>query len=106
MKAIIIDGWHSGSVHEIPAPLPTFRLIKPRSVTVCDCDDISDRRTETEDSIKEYRLASVSNDREVALYTEKGDLFDPLTRGRTWIVKDRSVAPRTPIYYCYDERAF
>ncbi len=107
MKALIIDGWHTGSLHHIPAPLPIFALIKPRAITTCDCDPDFPARFDKPAEIIEYKLAAVSQDRETALYSVKGDLLGPLTHGAMWIQKDPGYIGKPNIYYnCQDERAF
>lgn len=107
MKALILDGWHRGSVHNIPEPFPVFHLTKPRGITTCDCDPEVTTRVDREAQNKTYKLAAISRDRTTALYSEHGDLFDPLTKYSTWIVKDSTSKPMPNIYYnCRDERAF
>lgn len=105
MKCIVLDGWHKGSVHEFPIANPEIYLIKPQRVTICDCSgEPIEHDFEKEKAV--YKLAAVDIQRECALYSVNGDLFDPLTKARDWTVKDPMAKPR-PIYFgCRDERAW
>jgi hypothetical protein len=74
MKCIVIDGWHKGQVIEWREPQPTIRLLKPKTVTLCDCDpNISEERFESLAEQLEYKLAFIAIDRKVALYSVSGD---------------------------------
>lgn len=112
MRALILDGYHKGETLTLgrrgSEPLPALRLIKPAAVTVCDCDPgISATSIDSAQRIIEYKLAAVSRSDDFALYSEKGDLFDPMTKGRTWIVKADSMAEPEPIILgCHDPKAF
>jgi hypothetical protein len=39
MRIIVIDGFHKGHVIDLPNPAPTITLVKPKTITVCDCDE-------------------------------------------------------------------
>ncbi len=72
MRIIIVDGFHKGHVLDLPNPSPTINLIKPKSVTVCDCDDPSIERFESDATEITYQLAFKSIDGKTALYSEQG----------------------------------
>lgn len=106
VKVIVLDGWHAGSVHNMPwgRAEDRLRLIKPRSVTGCDC---SEDGTVVDNAavIKEYNLVGVSRDGMTGLYAEGMDLFSAITKGRDWIVSN--LHRKAPMYYdCHEERAF
>ncbi len=108
MKAIVLDGYHAGTVVDIP-PLDVLRLSKPSRIVWCDCDPGMDAtETDYEESIQEYRLAAMDYKRDCGLFSVKGDLFDPMTKGRDWVMKDRGAGPtKLPIFiHCRDERAW
>jgi hypothetical protein len=75
MRVIIVDGFHKGHVLDLPNPSPTIKLIKPKSVTVCGCDDLSIERFGFDAAEITYQLAFKSVDGKTALYSEKGDSY-------------------------------
>jgi hypothetical protein len=41
MRIIIIVGFHKGHVLEWHKPVPETKLLNPKTITVCDCNDPS-----------------------------------------------------------------
>lgn len=106
VKVIVLDGWHAGSVHTMPwgRAEDRLRLIKPRSLTACDCSEDGETVANAE-TIKEYNLVGMSRDGTTGLYAEGNDLLTAITKGRDWIVNN--TARRMPMYFnCSEERAF
>lgn len=97
MKAIIIDGYHFRSVIELPEIMPTVRLLENYEISVQQ-QAIPPEYPETR--YREYRLALSSIDREIALYSEKGDSI-ALIRSMTWFAQERIHYPKykePPLY--------
>lgn len=108
MKAIILDGFFAGLLFETEL-LPVLKLARPATQTWCDCnaDQNPEPHNNQENSFIEYKRAAWSDD--CALYSLKGDLFEPLTKSRDWVI-DRERMPghvRSPLYLdCRDDRAW
>ncbi len=112
MRALILDGYHKGEAVTLgrrgSRPLDFIRLIKPATTTICDCNPDIEDRLDSPQRIIEYKLAAVSIADDFALYSEKGDLFEPMTKGRGWIVTDEYLlGEREPITVgCHEPKAF
>lgn len=108
MKAVILDGYFAGLVVHHDGN-PTLRLRRPHTITWCDCDPShDDYLNEVPNSILEYKLAARGFD-DSAIYTLSGDLFEPLIKGRDWVVDKRKhpLHPAQPIYlHCRDDNAW
>ena len=93
MRVIIIDGFHKGDVLDVHKPLPEIKLLKPKTITGCDCDDfqsiISGKPASEKDGQKfefepqeiTYRVAFTSPDGKVALSSTKGASMDIFNAG-------------------------
>ena len=117
MKIIIIDGWHKGHVLDWYRPLPEITLLKPRTVTVCDCDHpegsskpASRRSGERFEYLEEqttYKVAFTSPDGAVALFFKTGHSMDIFNAGFDRAFRYRPFGPNEVLYFgCHEERAF
>jgi len=97
MKAIIIDGYHFRSCVDLPEIMPTVRLLEKHSIDVGQQSVPPNNPVTT---YREYKLALVSIDRQIALYSEKGDSI-ALIQSVTWFAPERNNYPKykePPIY--------
>ena len=66
-----------GHVLQLHKASPEIKLLKPKTVTVCDCDDSeSGGRFEYPEEIVAYKVAFTSPDGEVALFSISGKSTD------------------------------
>lgn len=108
MKAIILNGYHQGEVHNVPRLVPSLCLMKPMRYTLCDCNDENPTTADFEESREEYKITFVSVDRTFGLYTTNGDPSE-IIKSRDWVLdkKRQYYSGMKPIYIgCRDERAF
>jgi len=115
MRVIIIDGFHKGHVLDVQKPIPEIKLLKPTTITVCDCDNPSflppskkeGERFDFEPQEITYRVCFTSVDGNVALFSRTGEstsIFDG-SFAQVWNEKPWSQA--TTLYFnCYDRNAF
>jgi hypothetical protein len=119
MRIIIIDGWHKGHVLDWRKPMPEIQLLRPKTVTVCDCDDFesiisgkpaSEKDGERFEFPKEqitYKVAFTSPDGEVALFSTGGKSTDIFGAGFDRAFRDRPFGPNEVLYFgCHDAQAF
>lgn len=71
ITCIVLDGWHKGHTVVLPGVQQTISLLKPKTITIDDCCD-GEMVGVDRDLRKDYRLAFVSVDQEIALYTVDG----------------------------------
>ena len=119
MKIIIIDGWHKGHVIEWHRPTPEITLLKPKTVTVCDCDDfesiVSGKPASEKNGEKfacpetqiTYKAAFTSPDGNVALFSTSGQSMDIFNAGFDGVFREKPFGPNEVLYFgCHEERAF
>jgi len=101
-KLLVIDGWHKG--YTVNAPInQQLYLLKPKTITIDDCCD-GEVVGIDKDLRKEYKLASVSQDSKVALYSIDGTLESIFQRD--WIVPSDKNWIEQPLYIgIHDPRA-
>lgn len=107
MKAIILDGYFQGLVVEWNGD-PTMVLQKPMSRTYCSCDPENETEHDYARREVEYKLAARGYDG-TCLFSLNGDLFDPMTKSRTWITDKRKspFAQEGPVFFtCREWGAF
>lgn len=106
MQIIIIDGWHKGQVIDWHAPEKEIKLLKPRTVTICDCD--LDKKEIFDSGPEElvYRCAFRSEDGDVALFSTTGksrDIFGEFIHA----FKDHPYGRNETLTFgCHDEKGF
>lgn len=105
MKCLIIDGWHSGHLIEMPEPPPELRLLRPSVNTTCSCNHEDEHITHSEPKEESYRAAFKSLDGKVVLYTPSGD-SENILESRDWIVRRPYSKGRAVEVECHDPRAF
>lgn len=106
MQVIIIDGYHKGQVIDWHKPMPTIRLLKPKSITVCDCDYPDTETFENDKDEIEYKCAFRSVDNEVALFSTTGKSMD-IFNGFSYQWQKEPWHPDTVFEFnCHDARAF
>ncbi|MEA2417458.1 MAG: hypothetical protein QOI58_4115 [Thermoanaerobaculia bacterium] len=109
MRIIIIDGWHRGEVINWHSPQPEIKLLKPKCVTVCDCDGpgsgLGDEFTTGPEKIS-YRCAFRSEDGEVALFSTSGKSMD-IFKGFDHAYRKNPYARNEVLTFgCHDENAW
>jgi len=101
---IVLDGWHAGHVYSMPV-VRTLKLVRPRLVTVCECNPEHSHEFPSEPRAHEYQLCLLATDNSMALYSLSGKP-DALVNGRTWIQRPGGWAGPAPLYVgCRDEHA-
>lgn len=80
MRIVILNGWHKGHVIDVRDPHPTIKLPIPESVTTCGCRGDLEQFDHAA-GFQEYRVAFVSVDRRVAMYSVKGEGNDFMDSG-------------------------
>ena len=100
-------------------PLPEIALLKPKTVTVCDCHNIEsimsgkpatekdgEQFTYPEEKIT-YKVAFTSPDGEVGLLSTSGKSMDIFNAGFDRAFRDKPFGPNEVLYFgCHDVRAF
>jgi hypothetical protein len=109
MTIIIIDGRHKGEVINWHRPAPEIKLLKPKSVTVCDCEDpgssIGDKFATGAEEIS-YRCAFRSEDGEVALFSTSGKSID-IFKGFDHAYRKTPYGRNEVLTFgCHDEKAW
>lgn len=107
-RLIFLDGFYAGHViphHEAP---PTFKLMIPAVIVICDCGEEKEVIPQEPKSV-EYKRTFISEDRKVILYSLSGE-SETIEKNRGWIVKTKSYWPSDQLkpltIFCRDERAF
>ena len=99
ITAIILDGFHKG--HTVRTDyMPTVKLLKPRNLTVDYCCDETTTVNDPVSSYVEYKECFRGVDKNVVLYSEKGDSSDFLS----WFNKEVIDNPwneYTTLYFGY-----
>lgn len=75
IQAIILDGFHKGHVLRAEY-MPVIRLLKPRNISVDYCCDGDITVNDATPSYVEYKECFRGVDKNVVLYSEKGDSRD------------------------------
>lgn len=105
IQAIIIDGWHTGEVIEMGHILPVIKLLKPHTLTVCDCNDDDEHFPKPPENI-EYKICFTSVDRKVVLYSTTGKSDDVFK----WFIQSIRFKPYNRherlIFNCHDPKAW
>lgn len=108
MKAIVLDGYFQGLIMEYDGN-PNLFLMKPTSITSCYCySDYDPEISESPFERLHYKIAARGLDGTL-LYSLNGDLFDPLTKKRDWVIDKRKhpYHKDEPVYFtCREEGAF
>jgi len=103
MRIIIIDGFHKGHVIDMPNPSPTIKLIKPKTITVCDCDEPDLSRFEYDSAEITYQCAFKSLDGNVALFSQKGDSLSLFDSGFGHVWREKPWNKDETLYFgCHD----
>jgi hypothetical protein len=116
MRIIIIDGFHKGHVLDWHKPMREIKLLKPKTITVCDCDDPAfgtppiDRNGERfKYDMQEiaYKVAFTSPDGEVALFSTSGKSMDIFNANFDRAFRDTPWGPNEVLYFgCHDKNSF
>ena len=105
IQAIILDGWHAGEVIEMGHLLPVIKLLKPHTLTVCDCRDDDEHFASPVGRI-EYKICFESVDGKLALYSTAGksdDVFKWFTSAVRFKPYNRH---ERLIFNCHDPKAW
>jgi hypothetical protein len=111
MKIIIIDGWHKGQVVDWHRPMPEITRLKPKTVIVCDCDDVESimsgkpasektgERFEYPEEQITYKVAFTSPDGNVALFSTSGASMDIFNAGFDRAFRDLPFGQSEVLYF-------
>lgn len=103
ITCIVLNGFHKGHTIELPEILPRLVLLKPKTITIDDCCDGEPVGVDN-DLKKEYLLAFLSQDKQVALYTIDGK--SKAMTERDWVTPANRNWLETPLYIgIHDPRA-
>jgi len=81
MQIVIIDGFHRGHVLDWHDPQPEIRLVKPKTITQCDCNPAGIEEFPSDEDIITYKCAFRSIDGRVALFSTTGESMRFLVDG-------------------------
>src|SRR6267378_2708212 len=108
MRIIIIDRFHMGHVVDWPEPTPEIKLLKPKTITLCDCNGPEEDQERFEFDAQEvaYRAAFTSPDGEVALFSTSGKSMDIFNCGFDRAFRDKPYGRNETLYFgCHDYNA-
>jgi hypothetical protein len=107
MRIIVIDGFHKGHVINLPHPAPTITLVKPKTITVCDCDEPDISNHDFAASQITYQCVFKSIDGKVALYSQSGDSMAIFESGFDHVWRDKPWGKHEVLYFgCQDYGAW
>ena len=99
--------------------MPEIKLVKPKTVTVCDCDYFESMisgkpasekdgdRFEFPEEQRTYKVAFTSPDGEVALFSTSGRSMDIFNSGFDRAFRDKPFGPNEVLYFgCHEANAF
>lgn len=110
MRIIVIDGFHKGHVVDLSNPAPPIKLIKPKTITICDCDEPGSMQGEHfnfDSSEISYRCAFKSIDGNVALYSQSGESAAIFDSGFAHVWREKPWGRDEVLYFgCHDFHAW
>lgn len=105
ITAIILDGWHAQEVLRLPTVRQVVSLLKPPTITYCDCSPEYPETFAVPNYRVDYKLLFVSVDRKTALYSQSGKSEDVLG----WFAQASREHPykvrETLVFGCHDPKA-
>ena len=102
IQAIILDGFHKGHV-VVMDYMPTVKLIKPRNLSVYEYDDVDTVVNDPIHSYVEYKECFRGADKNVVLYSEKGESRDFLSWFNKNQVSEEPWNEYTTLYFGYHD---
>lgn len=100
ITAIILDGFHKGHVVRMEY-MPTLRLIKPRNIQVDYCCDGNTYVNDPIHSELEYKECFRAVDRNIVLYSVKGESIDFLSWFNKTQISESPWNEHTTLYFGY-----
>lgn len=107
MRIIIIDGFHKGHVIDLPHAALSITLPKPKTITVCSCDDPYETPGKFDFASSEitYQCAFRAIDGKIALYSRTGDSTAIFDSGFAHVWRDKPWEREETLWFgCHDYR--
>jgi len=103
--AIFIDGPLAQEVMAVPDLRPTWKILLPPRITVCDCGPKPEEFERSATEFTYYLVMRGCGDFSLGLYSKNQDAENILRSLKAWVRTDLNSADRL-YYHCRDRRAW
>ena len=103
--AIFIDGPLAQEVMAVPGLRPTWKILLPPRITVCDCGLVPEEHERPAAEFTYYLVMRSYDDFPLGLYSKNQDAENILKSLKAWVRTDLDSADRL-YYHCRDRRAW